>query len=169
MVGPLFDASNPLSWATGEGWYWSATRPTILYVTSGSSLYRYDVSTRQMDLVADASTYFGSNRYIWQTHVSNGDTILSGTLRDGQTYESLGCLVYNENSALFSFFAKTGAYDECQLDKGGRWLVIKEQLDDAYDVDNVIVDVLTGPASDVDGSGWRARTLGHRLRLHGRQ
>ena len=154
VVGPLFDASNPLSWATGEGWYWSATRPTILYVTSGSSLYRYDVSTRQMDLVADASTYFGSDRYIWQTHVSNGDTIFSGTLRDGQTYESLGCLVYNENSALFSFFAKTGAYDECQLDKGGRWLVIKEQLDDAYDVDNVIVDVLTGQqATLIDQAG----------------
>ena len=144
VVGPLFDASDPLSWATAEGWYWSATRPTILYITSGSSLYRYDVSTRQMDLVADASTYFGSNRYIWQTHVSNNDTILSGTLRDNATYESLGCLVYNENSAQFSFFAKTGAYDECQLDKGGRWLVIKEQLDDAYDVDNVIVDLLTG-------------------------
>ena len=79
VVGPLFDASNPLSWATAEGWYWSATRPTILYITSGSSLYRYDVSTRQMDLVADASTYFGSDRYIWQTHVSNNDTIL---LRD---------------------------------------------------------------------------------------
>ena len=65
-------------------------------------------------------------------------------MRDNATYESLGCLVYNENSALFSFFAKTGAYDECQLDKSGRWLVIKEQLDDAYDVDNVIVDLLTG-------------------------
>ena len=144
VVRPLFDASNPLSWATGEGWYWSATRPTILYVTIGSSLYRYDVNNSQMDLVADASTYFGSNRYIWQTHVSNDDTIFSGTLRDSATYESLGCLVYNENSALFSFFAKTGAYDECQLDKAGRWLVIKEQLDDAFDVDNVIVDVLSG-------------------------
>jgi hypothetical protein len=154
VVGPLFDASNPLSWATGEGWYWSATRPTILYVTIGSSLFRYDVTTRLMDLVADASIYSGSGRYIWQTHVSNDDATFSGTLRDSATYESLGCLVYNEHSALFSFFAKTGAYDECQLDKGGRWLVIKEQLDDAYDVDNVIVDLLTGEqATLIDQAG----------------
>ena len=154
VVGPLFDASNPLSWATGEGWYWSATRPTILYVTIGSSLFRYDVTTRLMDLVADASVYSGSGRYIWQTHVSNDDATFSGTLRDSATYESLGCLVYNEHSARFSFFAKTGAYDECQLDKGGRWLVIKEQLDDAYDVDNVIVDLLTGEqATLIDQAG----------------
>ena len=168
VVGPLFDASSPLSWATGEGWYWSATLPTILYVTSGSSLYRYNVNTRQMDLVADTSSYFGSDRYIWQTHVSNDDTILSGTLRDSATYESLGCLVPNGNTSLFSFFAKTGAYDECQLDKGGRWLVIKEQVDDVYDVDNVIVDLLTGQqATLVDQAGAPGRS--NRLRLHGRQ
>ena len=107
-----------------------------------------------MDLGADTRSYFGSNRLIWQTHVNNNDTILSGTLRDGATYESLACLVYDEYRARLSFFAKTGAYDECQLDKGGRWLVIKEQRDDAYDPGNVIVDLLTGQqATLIDQAG----------------
>jgi hypothetical protein len=35
VVGPLFDQASPLSWATGEGWYWSATLPTKLYVNQG--------------------------------------------------------------------------------------------------------------------------------------
>src|SRR5262249_41931478 len=30
--GPLFSPDSSLSWATGEGWYFSATQPTILYV-----------------------------------------------------------------------------------------------------------------------------------------
>jgi hypothetical protein len=144
VVGSLFDPSHPLSWATAEGWYWSATLPAILYITTGASVYRYDVYTRQMDLVVNAADRFGSNRYIWQTHVNNGDTIFSGTLRDTTTFDSLGCLVYNDSTDVFSFFAKTGEFDECQVDKGGSWLVIKQQLDNANDVDNVIVNVLTG-------------------------
>src|SRR5215831_12907573 len=41
LVGPLFDAADVLSWATGEGWYWSPTQAAKLYVTSGAVLYRY--------------------------------------------------------------------------------------------------------------------------------
>ncbi|WP_372780784.1 hypothetical protein, partial [Litorivivens sp.] len=33
--GPLFDAANGLSWATGEGWYFSATQPNSLYINNG--------------------------------------------------------------------------------------------------------------------------------------
>jgi hypothetical protein len=36
VLGPLFDATSPLSWATGEGWYLSATKPNALYVTPSS-------------------------------------------------------------------------------------------------------------------------------------
>src|SRR5262245_37308700 len=31
-LGPLFDGASRFSWATGEGWYFSATQPTMLYV-----------------------------------------------------------------------------------------------------------------------------------------
>ena len=97
-----------------------------------------------MDLVADVTTYFGNDRYIWQTHTSNDDTIHSGTLRDSTTYDSLGCLTDNENTKQFGFYAKAGAYDECQVDKAGQWLVIKEQLDNANGEDNLIVNRVTG-------------------------
>jgi hypothetical protein len=143
-VGPLFDSANPLSWATGEGWYWSGKQASTLYVVSGAALYRYDVNTKQLDRVFDATAQFGSNRAIWQTHSSDDDAVHSATLRDSTTWEMLGCLVYSESTKQFSYFPKTGAFDECQVDKSGRWLLIKEQVDGAYGEDNVIVNLQTG-------------------------
>jgi hypothetical protein len=68
-LGPLFDASSPYAASSGEGWYWSATRPTSLYVTgaSGSTLQRYDVLAKTLETVFDA-TEFGDGRSIAQPH-----------------------------------------------------------------------------------------------------
>ena len=59
VVGPLFDRRSPLSWGTGEGWYWSATLPTKLYVNQGPRLSRYDVLSRQLETVFDVTAQFG--------------------------------------------------------------------------------------------------------------
>jgi hypothetical protein len=140
----LFDAASPFSWSTGEGWYFSATLPTALYLNSGSSLLRYDVLTHQMQTVFDAAPQFGSDKYIWQVHSSNDDKVHSATLRSSVTYEMLGCLAYREDTKQFSYFPRNGDLDECQIDKSGRWLVIKENVDGLYGEDNVIVDLQTG-------------------------
>ena len=69
-LGPLFDPSSPYAASSGEGWYFSATRPTSLYVTDPSSpeLQRYDVLARTLETVFDAATQFGSGRTIAQPH-----------------------------------------------------------------------------------------------------
>jgi hypothetical protein len=144
VVGPLFDAASPFSWSTGEGWYFSATLPNALYLNSGSSLLRYDVVTHQMQTVFDAAPQYGSDKYIWQVHSSSDDRVHSATLRSSATYEMLGCLAYREDTRQFSYFPKNGDFDECQIDKSGRWLVIKENVDGLYGEDNVIVDLQTG-------------------------
>jgi len=144
VVGPLFDAASPFSWSTGEGWYFSATLPNALYLNSGSSLLRYDVVTHQMQTVFDAAPQYGSDKYIWQVHSSSDDRVHSATLRSSATYEMLGCLAYREDTKQFSYFPKNGDLDECQIDKSGRWLVIKENVDGLYGEDNVIVDLQTG-------------------------
>jgi Concanavalin A-like lectin/glucanases superfamily len=144
VVGPLFDAASPFSWSTGEGWYFSATLPNALYLNSGSSLLRYDVMTHQMQTVFDAAPQFGSDKYIWQVHSSSDDRVHSATLRSSATYEMLGCLAYREDTKQFSYFPKNGDFDECQIDKSGRWLVIKENVDGLYGEDNVIIDLQAG-------------------------
>jgi len=144
VLGPLFDASSPLSWATGEGWHWSATRPTSLYVNQGPRLHRYDVLTRQFETVFDVSAQLGTDRYIWQPHSSNDDRVHSATLRSSITYEMLGCVVYREDTRQLSYFGKIGDFDECQVDKSGRWLLIKDNVDGVSGEDNRIVDLDAG-------------------------
>jgi hypothetical protein len=144
VVGPLFDAAHALSWSTGEGWYFSASLPTALYLNSGSSLLRYDVVSHQMQTVFDAAPQYGSDKYIWQAHSSSDDRVHSATLRSLATYEMLGCLAYREDTRQFSYFPKNGDLDECQIDKSGRWLVIKENVDGLYGEDNRIIDLQTG-------------------------
>jgi len=144
VVGPLFGADHPLSWATGEGWYWSASQATKLYANQGSKLVRYDALARTFETVFDVAPRFGSDKYIWQMHSSGDDRVHSATLRTNTDYSTLGCVVYSEAGARFSFFPSQGAYDECQVDSSGRWLVLKENVDGKAGEDNVIIDLLGG-------------------------
>ena len=144
MVGPMFDASSQFAWFTGEGWYWSATQPTKLYINNqGPRLYRYDVMTKQMETVFDVTTQY-PNTYLWQMHSSNDDKVHSATLRNNSTYEMLGCMAYREDTKTYFFAPKMGDFDECQIDKSGRWLLIKDNVDGAYGEDNRIYDLTTG-------------------------
>jgi hypothetical protein len=146
-VGALFDPASALSWATGEGWYFSATRPHALYLNEGSALKRYDVVTRQLETVFDVSSnpgLFGTNRMIWQLHSSNDDRVHSGTLKDRSSYAELGCFAYREDTSQFFYFPRIGAYDECHIDKSGRWLLIKENVDGRNGEDNRMIDLTTG-------------------------
>jgi hypothetical protein len=141
-VGPLFDPSSKWSWATGNGWYFSATQPTKLYVNywGDPTLFRYDVETHNFEQVLDISSrtdIFGSDRNITQIHSSDDDKVHSFTVQDSG-FTPLGCGVYNENTGGFQYFPKTGNYNECNLDGSGRWLVI---IDGSADNDNYIVDL----------------------------
>ena len=147
-LGPLFDAASPFSYASAEGWYWSATQPSTLYVFSDTRLFRYDVGTRTLKTVFDASTAFGPGTFIFQTHSSNDDTVHSATLKNASTYDEMGCIVYLESQARFLYYPKRGAFDECQVDASGRWLLIKENIDGLYGEDDRIIDLTTGVETD---------------------
>jgi len=152
-AGPLFGASSALSWATGEGWYFSGTRPRALYVNDGPALKRYDVLSKVSETVFDVSTQpglFGANRMIWQLHSASDDRVHSATLKDGSTYADLGCLAYREDMKQFSYYpirSTSSSYDECQIDKSGRWLLIKENVDGLSGEDNRIIDLSSGTES----------------------
>lgn len=143
-LGPLFEESSPFSWASGEGWYFSGSHPSKLYVNDGARLLRYDVVARHFEVVFDAASAYGADKYVWQTHSSNDDQFHSATLRSRTTDEMLGCLYYREDLGQFSFFQKIGAFDECHLDKSGRWLVSLENIDGQYDVDMRVFDMSVG-------------------------
>jgi hypothetical protein len=148
-VGPLFSPSDPYSWATGEGWYFSATQPTALYINEpgGNRFYRYDVLAKTSSLVFDATTHFGSGTYIWQLHSSNNDLVHSFTLRSQSDYSMMGCGAYKEDTQQWFYYAARGDFDECQIDASGRYLLIKENVDGLYGEDNVVEDLQAGTES----------------------
>jgi hypothetical protein len=148
-IGPLFADTSRFDSQSGEGWYFSASRTNKLYVNDGPKMLRYDVVTHLFDTVFDVTAQYGSNRYIWQMHSSNDDMVHSASLRSSDTDENLGCIVYNETTRQFSFFAKQGTFDECHIDKSGRYLMIQQNIDNQNDMENVFVDLRTGTRTTV--------------------
>jgi hypothetical protein len=116
----------------------------MLYLNDGPRMLRYDVQSHAVSTVFDVTNPIGPNKYIWQMHSSNDDRVHSATLRDSATYDMLGCVVHSEASGRTTFYARQGDFDECQIDRSGRWLVIKENVDHANGEDNRVIDLQNG-------------------------
>ena len=136
-LGALFPATSPYSYSTGESWYFSGTKPTRLYVylVGTAQLRRYDVLKRQFEttpaldlnacprpIVCPASAAF-----IIQPHSSDNDRVHSATVQD-TGFRRIGCVTYHSGTLQFRYFATPVGYifDECHVDKSGRWLMIVE-------------------------------------------
>jgi hypothetical protein len=144
-LGPLFSPDSPYSWATGEGWYFSASQPTTLYMNDGPRMLRYDVLSHAMSEVYNVESLLGAGRVIWQMHSSNDDHVHSATVKDSGSYRELGCVAFDDRRPnLPTFVAVKGDYDECQIDKSGRYLVVKENVDGRNGEDNRVIDLETG-------------------------
>ena len=154
-LGPLFSPDSPYSWSTGEGWYFSGTRPNAVYLNDGPRMLRYDVRSHSLETVFDVRDHLGADKYIWQMHSSNDDRVHSATVRNSSTYAMLGCVAYREDTRKAQYYAARGDFDECQIDKSGRWLLIKQNMDGANGEDNLIIDLETGAEQvflDQDGA-----------------
>ena len=58
---------------------------------TGEAHERFDVMTKQSELVFDAASQYGSGVYLWQHHSSDDDAVQSATLRRTSDYANLGC------------------------------------------------------------------------------
>jgi hypothetical protein len=157
-VGPLFDRQSRFAQESGEGWYFSGTMPTKLYLNDGPRLLRYDVLAKTFEEVFDITAHFGKDRKIWQAHSSDDDRVHSATLQVTDTGEYLGCLVYFEEKRQYRYYPKIGIFDECNLDKSGRWTVSLEDIGVRDDLANRIFDNWTGQETRLNGP---QHTLGH--------
>ena len=158
-VGPLFAANDPLGSKSTEGWYFSYSMPTTMYLQEGSKLERYDVLSHAKSTVFDTTSQYPGT-VIHQTNSSNDDDVHSATLENASTFAVEGCIAYKASSNHFYFFPAQGKFDECQIDKSGRYLEIKEKLPQdtcaSCDEDDVIEDLQTGTQQvllDKDGAG----------------
>lgn len=158
-AGPLFPAGSKFNSYSGNTWYFSASLPTKLYLPDGPRMLRYDVISKTFETVYDITAQFGSNRNIYQMHSSNDDKVHSATLQVSDTGEYLGCLVYSQITGQFRQYPKIGIFDECNLDKSGRWVISLEDIGiGSGDLANRIFDNQTGRETRINGPNG---TLGH--------
>ena len=100
--GPLFDASSPFSYSTGEGWYFSASKATKLYVylVGSSKLLALQRVTRKADAkpaldltqCTRPSVCPAAAAYIFQPHSSDDDQVHSATVQDSSYFTRLDAL-----------------------------------------------------------------------------
>lgn len=129
---------------TGESCYFSLTDADVLYTcpSNGGPFIRYHLTTHRQDLIAE---------HVKQPHSSADGRVHSFSIDNGPAYWRDG---------LIKRLPLKGEYDECQIDKSGRWLLSKESFlrDGRTHQDNCIWDLATGRMSilrDEDGA------LGH--------
>lgn len=170
-LGPLFPPDSPFHQSTGEGWYFSGTQPHALYTSlpGWTELRRYDVierrfeSTPALDLVRCRENVCPAEAIsITQPHSSDDDRTHSATVQN-TAWERIGCVVARDRR--YSYYAPAPGYtfDECHVDKSGRWLVFVESAASGSRL-NRIVDLRNGRITvlrDVDGA------LGHLDLGHG--
>jgi hypothetical protein len=167
-TGPLFGADSPYSFSTGEGWYFSGTKPTKLYtwLVGSPQLRLYDVVRKRfepapaldLDHCGRPSNCPATSAYITQPHSSDDDRVHSATVQDSE-FRSLGCVVHETAGRQFRFYAPAAGYalDECHVDKSGRWLMLLETAaDDSRR--NRVVDLRHGTITAIEG---RDGGLGH--------
>ena len=165
-LGALFDQSSPYHWATGEGWYFSATQPSKLYafLVGGTQLRRFDIFTRQFDSTPAIDVAACSRRsvcpsnaaYLTQPHSSDDDLVHSASVQDND-YQRIGCVVARRSG--FRYYGVPGGmvFDECHVDKSGRWLILLLNRDDGTRM-NRIIEIQTGKQTTIEGSEG---ALGH--------
>ena len=161
-LGPISSGDSPFGWSTGEGWYFSGSRQNALYVNDSTRLLRYDVVTKAMETVFDVREHLGGDRRIKQMHSSTDDKVHSATVQDAN-WNMVGCVAYNETTRRATYVASKGDYDECQIDKSGRWLLLKENVDGRDGEDNRIIDLQNGTEEvfyDRDGAAGHS-DMGH--------
>lgn len=148
--GPLFPIHAPGAGYLGaEDAIWSGTSANVLFGTVDLRLYSYDVETRTYSLVKDFS-YELPPGYLGQMSKSLDDNVFAFTRKD-KDYKRLGYIVWRKDQNRIVRKADFDKYDEVQIDKSGRYLVVKAEFSKTADVQ--VLDLQTGSAETLSDPG----------------
>lgn len=144
--GPLFDQTLPGGgYLSTEDASWSGTNPNVLYGYNGLKLWAYDVSARTYSLVKDFTGEIPVG-YLGQMSRSTDDNLFAFSKKDG-SYNVTGYLVWQRDQNRILRNVSLGNFDEAQVDKSGRYLVVKAEFGGG--VDFQIVDLSSGAVQNL--------------------
>lgn len=120
----LFAKSTPdgttLSW---EDAIWSSKEPDVLYGHDTLKLWKYDTTAGTYTLVKDFGTLVGSG-HVRQMSKSTDDDVFGFSTQDA-TWNVLGAVAWRASDDKLLLQHSEAGLDEVQVDKSGKWLVIK--------------------------------------------
>lgn len=174
-VGNLFPPGTPEQTFSGEHYYFSFNQPYRFYFNTDTRLRSFDIGTQQFAVhvnilnrnyvnslgqqVSLGCTSSSCDRRLHQTHVNGNDTVFAGTLTN-LAGSPLGCWVYRATVDQFRFYPSVGTFDECNLDRSGRYTISLENLGTPGDsLGNRIFDNTTGV--EILRKTGPSGTLGH--------
>jgi hypothetical protein len=133
---------------SAEDAIWSATEPDILYGHTGAKIWAYNVATQTSALVSDLTGRLPAGHYLTQMSMSRDNDVFAFT-RKTATYQMAGYLVYRRSTNAIIYQANVTSLDEVQLDKSGRYLVIKTGEQGAGKIEVRVKDLETGSLTDL--------------------
>lgn len=148
--GPLFEQRVPGGgYLSAEDAIWSGTSPDVVFGCIDLKLYAYDVARRTYSLVKDFS-YELPPGYLSQMSKSLDDNVFAFTRKD-KDYKKLGYVVWRKDQNRIVRKMDVAEIDEVQVDKSGRYVVVKAEFSKTADVQ--VVDLQTGGAETLTDPG----------------
>jgi hypothetical protein len=150
--GPLFDQTLPGGgFMSTEDAEWSGTNANLLYGYYGLKLWSFDVSARTYTLIKDFTGLLPPGS-LGQMSRSLDDNMFAFTVKDSN-FAPTGYMVWQRDQDRIVRNVSLSNFDEVELDKTGRYLVVKALFGggvdfQAVDLQTGNVQGLTDPAPD---------------------
>ena len=151
---PLFVSPPPGGgYPVAEDTMWSAIDPDVVFTHDATRLWAYDVSSGVFTLVKDLSG-LQPRLFLHQMSRSVDDDVFAFTTKDATTGNVTGYVVYRRSTDSYPVQVATTQLDEVQIDKSGRYLLVKTGIrTGAGAIWNRVIDVTTGAIDElVDGT-----------------
>jgi hypothetical protein len=152
----IWNTPTPLGDTIGwEDAIWSGSDPDVIYVHDniGLHLWAYNVATKTYTLVADLTSQYNRGDYLWQMSKDvKHDNMFGFTHRDA-AYNVVGYLVWNRETNQVIYNVDTTHVDEVQVDKSGRYLVVKTGQQGAGAIESQVVDLKTFTVENLTDNG----------------
>ena len=125
---------------------WAYADPNLLYCHEGLNLWVYNVVLGRYTLVKDFSNMFPPG-HLCQLSKNSKDDVFAGSLQDPK-WNRTGYFVWNRATDKI-VLSKTVGHDEVQVDKTGRFCVVKTGRQGKGVVEVRVVDLHTGAIEDL--------------------
>lgn len=144
---PLFAHPSPSGhFPFWEDSIWSGSDPDVIYGHEGPRLWAYNVASKSYDLVKDFTSALPANSDIWEMSKSRDDQTFAFTVRDlsnpsAGVRAGYGAWSRTQDAMLINQGLPVQGLDEVQIDKSGRYLVVKTSAQGAGTISAMVIDM----------------------------